>query len=190
MQESIKNKLDNLIDRFEELSVSLASVEVINSQQVFRNLSKEYSNLEPIVHCYKQYKVSDQALNEAESLLEDPEMKEMAEEEIQTHKNNLTVLERDLQILLLPTDPNDSHNVYLEIRAGTGGDEAAIFVGDLFRMYSRFAEQNKWQIEVVSANHSEHGGYKEIISRLVGQNVYQKLKFESSRQFLQNNYIR
>lgn len=185
MQKSLHQKLENLVDRYTELSAHLASQEVINDQSKFRELSKEFAKLEPIVQCYQQYQQRETALLEAKELLNDPELKEIASEEIAEHSDKLESLGNELQILLLPSDPNDSRNIYLEIRAGTGGDEAAIFAGDLFRMYSRYAEQNRWQIEVISANHGEHGGYKEVISRISGQDVYQKLKFESGAHRVQ-----
>jgi len=139
------------------------------------------------VLCYRRFRDANDALSEAELLAQDddPDMKAMAQDEIQNNKALIAELEKELQVLMLPKDPNDSRNVYLEIRAGTGGDEAAIFVGDLFRMYSRFAEGKRWQFEVISANHGEHGGYKEIISRISGQDVYQQLKFESGAHRVQ-----
>jgi len=139
------------------------------------------------VLCYRRFRDANDALSEAELLAQDddPDMKAMAQDEIQNNKALIAELEKELQVLMLPKDPNDSRNVYLAIRAGTGGDEAAIFVGDLFRMYSRFAEGKRWQFEVISANHGEHGGYKEIISRISGQDVYQQLKFESGAHRVQ-----
>lgn len=187
MQPSIQKKLDHLSDRYEELSALLGSADIIQDQEKFRSLSKEYANLEPIILCFKEYTQTKEAIEEATSLLNDPDpdMKSMAQEETKENQARLETIERELQILLLPKDPNDSRNVYLEIRAGTGGDEAAIFAGDLFRMYSRFAEVNRWQLEIINANHGEHGGYKEIISRISGQNVYQQLKFESGAHRVQ-----
>lgn len=187
MQPSIQKKLDHLADRYEELSALLGSADIIQDQEKFRSLSIEYANLEPIILCFKEYTQTKEAIEEATLLLNDPDpdMKSMAQEETKENQARLETIERDLQILLLPKDPNDSRNVYLEIRAGTGGDEAAIFAGDLFRMYSRFAEVNRWQLEIINANHGEHGGYKEIISRISGQNVYQQLKFESGAHRVQ-----
>lgn len=187
MQPSIQKKLDSLVERYDELSALLGSPDIINDQNKFRSLSKEFANLEPLIHCFKEYRGTQIALEETTLLLSDPdpEMKSMAQEENKSKQSHLIQLEKSLEILLLPTDPNDSRNVYLEIRAGTGGDEAAIFTGDLFRMYSRYAENNRWKLEIVSTNHGEHGGYKEIISRIEGQDVYQKLKFESGAHRVQ-----
>lgn len=187
MQASVTLKLDKLVERYEELEALMGNSAVIQDQNTFREYSKEYASIEPIVLCYRRFREANEALSEAELLAQDddPDMKAMAQEEIQGNKALIVELEKELQVLMLPKDPNDSRNVYLEIRAGTGGDEAAIFAGDLFRMYSRFAETKRWQFEVVSANHGEHGGYKEIISRIVGQDVYQQLKFESGAHRVQ-----
>ena len=187
MKESIIAKLDNLKERFEELGMLLSDAQVISNQEQFRQLSKEYAELEPVVKAYQEYDnvVSDKT--EAQSMMAegDPELKAMAEEELQLCNSQLPVLEEQLQILLLPKDPRDSCNTFLEVRAGTGGDEAAIFAGDLFRMYSRYAEKQGWNIEVISANDGEHGGYKEIITRVSGNNVYGALKFESGAHRVQ-----
>jgi peptide chain release factor 1 len=187
MQPSIQKKLDSLVDRYDELTALLGSPEIIQDQDKFRALSKEYAGLEPLIACFKEYRLSQKAIEDASLFLTDPDpdMKSMAEEETKAYKTTLLEIEKELQILLLPNDPNDSRNVYLEIRAGTGGDEAAIFTGDLFRMYSRFAENNRWKLDIVTANHAEQGGYKEIISRIEGLNVYQKLKFESGAHRVQ-----
>ncbi len=187
MKESIIAKLDNLRERFEELGMLLSDAQVISNQEQFRQLSKEYSELEPVVKAYQEY---DQVLSdktEAQSMMSegDPELTAMAEEELELCNSQLPKLEEHLQILLLPKDPRDSCNTFLEIRAGTGGDEAAIFAGDLFRMYSRYAEKQGWNIEIVSANDGEHGGYKEIITRVSGNNVYGALKFESGAHRVQ-----
>ncbi|MGB0467202.1 MAG: peptide chain release factor 1 [Pontibacterium sp.] len=187
MKASILSKLEKLTDRFEELAALMSDASVITDQDRFREYSKEYAELEPVVKSFAAYNdaLGDQA--EAESLLKDsdPDMREMGKEELAEAKARLEALEAELQILLLPKDPNDSHNVFLEIRAGTGGDEAAIFSGDLFRMYSRFAETQGWKVEVISANEGEHGGYKELISRVVGTDVYSRLKFESGAHRVQ-----
>jgi peptide chain release factor 1 len=187
MKESIQLKLENLTERYEEIGLLLGQAEIISDQNKFRDLSKEYAQLEPIAHQYKQYQQVQEDIETSEMLSKDPdpEMQQMAKEEIKSGKAKLEELSSELQILLLPTDPNDNRNVYLEIRAGTGGDEAAIFVGDLFRMYSRYAETVRWQMEVISTNPGEHGGYKEIISRISGQDVYQSLKFESGAHRVQ-----
>ena len=181
MKESIQLKLENLSERHEEIGVMLGQSEILADQNKFRDLSKEYSQLEPIVENFKEFQDAKSSLEESIELKNDPDpdMQAMADDEIKNNKQLIKDLEQKLQLLLLPKDPNDNRNIYLEIRAGTGGDEASIFAGDLFRMYSRFVETKRWQIEIVTANHGEHGGYKEIISRISGTDVYQCLKFES-----------
>lgn len=181
MKESLINKLDTLSDRHEELSALLSDAEIITDQDRYRDLSREYSELELVVQCFARFRQLQTQLTEARALLDDSdaEMRAMAAEEVQGGQAQVQELELELQTLLLPRDPNDSHNIFLEIRAGTGGDEAAIFSGDLFRMYSRFAENQRWSVEVISERPGEHGGYKEIIARVVGQDVYAQLKFES-----------
>ncbi len=187
MQTTLEKRLIQLVERYEEISAHLASPEIASQQEKFRELSKEYARLEPLVECYKQYNQAHEALAEAKELAKDsdPDIQQMAKDEIDTYGKDVEHYEKELKILMLPSDPNDSRNIYLEVRAGTGGDEAAIFAGDLFRMYSRYAENNRWQVEVISANHGEHGGYKEIISRIQGQDVYRKLKFESGAHRVQ-----
>ncbi len=187
MKSSLIHKLDHLSERYEELGALLSDSEVIADQDKFRSLSMEYAELEPIAQCYQRYQKSREELEEAELLADDsdPEMQAMAEEEIGELTAGIEALEAELQTLLLPRDPNDSHNVFLEIRAGTGGDEAAIFAGDLFRMYTRYAENQRWKVEVLSENHGEHGGYKEIISRIEGKDVYGHMKFESGAHRVQ-----
>lgn len=187
MKASILEKLDNLCDRYEEVGALLSDPDVISDQNKFRSLSVEYSEIEPVVKCFEDYKQAQDDLEEAKVLMSDadPEMKAMGQEEYSVCQENIESLELDLQKLLLPKDPNDGKNVYLEIRAGTGGDEAAIFSGDLFRMYSRYAETQGWRIEIISENEGEHGGYKEIITRVVGQDVYSRLKFESGAHRVQ-----
>ncbi len=185
MKASILNKLDILKDRYEELAALLGDAEVINDQKRFREFSKEYAELEPVVASYSDYLQVQDDLSDAAEMLTDPEMKEMAEEEIKEGKARLEQFEIDLQKLLLPKDPNDGHNTFLEVRAGTGGDEAAIFAGDLFRMYSRYAERQGWKVEVISESVGDHGGYKEIITRVVGKDVYSRLKFESGAHRVQ-----
>ncbi|MCB1828129.1 MAG: PCRF domain-containing protein, partial [Coxiellaceae bacterium] len=179
MKESLIIKLKKLVYRYQELGGMLSDPVIINDQNRFRGLSKEYAALEPIVKCYQTYETNMADLQAAEEMLSDPELKAMAQDEIETLKTQKVELEENLKILLLPKDPNDDKNVFLEIRAGTGGHEAALFSGDLFRMYSRFAESKKWQVEVISESEGEQGGYKEIIARIVGSNVYSQLKFES-----------
>ncbi|WP_426416057.1 peptide chain release factor 1 [Aestuariirhabdus sp. LZHN29] len=187
MKASIVSKLEGLRDRYEELAALLSDPEVITNQEKFRNFSKEYSELEPVVECFGRFIQTAEDIEEAQSLLDegDDEMRDMAQEEIDQGKARRAELEVELQKLLLPRDPNDTHNTFLEIRAGTGGDEAAIFAGDLFRMYSRYAERRRWKVEVISANEGEHGGYREIISRIVGGDVYGHLKFESGAHRVQ-----
>ena len=181
MKASLLNKLDILQDRFEELTALLGDGEVISDQTKFRAYSKEYAEVEPIAATYALWLKVQADLEGAQALLKDndPDMREMAVEEVREAKDRLVELEKDLQRMLLPKDPNDGRNVFLEIRAGTGGDEAAIFAGDLFRMYSRYAERRGWRLEILSENPGEHGGYKEVIARVEGENVYGKLKFES-----------
>ena len=187
MKHSLHIKLENLSDRHIELSALLSSPEVISDQQRFRALSKEYAQLEPIVASYKDYQSTCDEIEQAESLLteDDLELKKMAEHEILDKRNKQHDLEQQLQILLLPRDPIDDHNVFLEIRAGTGGDEAAIFVGDLLRMYMRYAENLNWQTDIVNISEGEKGGYKQVVLRVIGNNVYEKLKFESGAHRVQ-----
>ncbi len=187
MKDSLLHRLDNLADRFEELSALLSDPDVIGDQNQFRKLSKEYAELEPVTLAYQTYRQTQADIEEANLMLNDgdADLRELAEEELSTATERLTEQAQALQILLLPKDPDDTHNVFLEVRAGTGGDEAAIFAGDLFRMYSKFAEKCRWKVEVISANEGEHGGYKEIISRVVGEDVYAHLKFESGAHRVQ-----
>ncbi|MGB1327646.1 MAG: peptide chain release factor 1 [Porticoccaceae bacterium] len=187
MKSSILAKLDNLNERYQEVAALLSDAEIITDQNKFRDLSKEYAELEPVVKAYLGYQEVLNNLDEAKLLLKDsdPDMRAMAQEELAEAESQLEPLELDLQKQLLPKDPNDHKNVFLEIRAGTGGDEAAIFSGDLFRMYSRFAEGKRWKVEVISMNEGDHGGYKEIITRIVGQGVYSMLKFESGAHRVQ-----
>ena len=187
MKASLLNKLDVLSDRFEELTALLGDAEVISDQTKFRAYSREYAEVEPVIEVYRQRVKVQADLEGAQALLKDsdPDMREMAAEEVREARQQLQVIEADLQRMLLPKDPNDGRNVFLEIRAGTGGDEAAIFSGDLFRMYSRYAERRGWRVEVLSENEGEHGGYKEIIARVEGDSVYGKLKFESGAHRVQ-----
>ena len=163
MKESLRLRLDQLCDRHEELEALLADVEVISDNKRFRNLSREHSDLSEITTVWKKYTQAEQDIETAEAMLSDPDFKEMAQEEIKDNKSLIEALEADLNILMIPKDPNDANSAYLEVRAGTGGDEAAIFSGDLYRMYSKYAESQGWSIEVLSENEGEHGGYKEII---------------------------
>lgn len=187
MNPSILAKLESLLERYEELQHLLSDAEVISVQEKFRNYSKEYAELEPVVLCYGQLQQAKQNLAEAEILQKDSDadVREMAAEEIASNSKRSEELESELQKLLLPKDPRDGCNVFLEIRAGTGGDEAAIFSGDLFRMYSRYAESQGWKMEILSERRGEHGGYKEIITRVEGDSVYGQLKFESGAHRVQ-----
>ncbi|MEL4415602.1 peptide chain release factor 1 [Shewanella algae] len=181
MKESVIRKLEGLLERNEEVLALLSDADVIADQDRFRALSREYAQLEDVVKGFKAYQQAQADLQTAQEMLaeEDPELKEMAQEESKAARAQLEQLEGELQILLLPKDPNDASNAFLEIRAGAGGDEAAIFAGDLFRMYSRYAESQRWQVEVMSASEGEHGGFKEVIAKVSGDGVYGKLKFES-----------
>jgi len=187
MKASIVNKLESLTERYEELSALLSDPEVISHQDKFRAFSKEYAELEPVAQCFAKYTAVLDDIEEAKLLCDedDPEMRAMGQDELKSAQVIKESLEDDLQVLMLPKDPDDDNNAFLEIRAGTGGDEAAIFSGDLFRMYSRYAESQGWKVEVVSEREGEHGGYKEIISRIIGSNVYGKLKFESGAHRVQ-----
>jgi peptide chain release factor 1 len=187
MKESIRFKLESVRDRFEEIAGLLADPDVIADQNQFRNLSKEYARVEPVVQSFQQYEgiLADIAAAEEMANDTDAEVREMGQEELAGLEERREQLLIDLQKALIPPDPYDESNVYLEIRAGTGGDEAAIFAGDLFRMYSKYAETAKWQIEILSAREGEHGGYKEIISRITGNSIYARLKFESGAHRVQ-----
>ncbi len=181
MKASILTKLETLVERYEEVQYLLGDPGVIGDQEKFRALSKEYSQLEEVTKCFQSYQQAREDLAAAEEMAneDDEEMREMAQEEINAAKESIETLTDELQILLLPKDPNDERNCFLEIRAGAGGDEAGIFAGDLFRMYSRYAEKRGWRIEVMSANESEQGGYKEMIAKVIGDGAYGILKFES-----------
>jgi peptide chain release factor 1 len=179
MKPSIASKLEQLSERSQVLSAQLSDPEVIRAQERFRELSKEYAQIQPVVTCYNDYQASLRDIATAQEMLLDPELRALAEEELREARNRKEALEWELQRLLLPTDPADMYNVFLEIRAGTGGNEAALFAGDLYRMYARYAERGGWEVEVVSSHPSEQGGFKEIIVRIAGKGVYSRLKFES-----------
>lgn len=185
MKASILHKLQGLDERCEELSALLGDAETIANQEKFRAYSREFAEIEPIARGFREYQRALADISSARGWLDDPEMRELAQEELALAETRRDELEHDLQRLLLPRDPNDGRNVFLEIRAGTGGDEAAIFAGDLFRMYSRYADNQGWQMEVVSERPGEHGGYKEIIARIAGRDVYSRLKFESGAHRVQ-----
>jgi len=184
---SLERKLETVVERAQEVSALLADPDVIADNQRFRELSVEYSQINPVVGCFETLQQTLEAERAAQEMLQDPdpELRAMAGEELAETSARRERLELELQTHLLPKDPNDNKNVYLEIRAGTGGDEAAIFAGDLFRMYSRFAENQRWNVEILSESGGEHGGYKEIIARISGQDVYARLKFESGAHRVQ-----
>ncbi|MDK2122845.1 peptide chain release factor 1 [Parachitinimonas caeni] len=179
MKPSILAKLAQLADRLDEVGHLLASEDVTRDMDQYRKLSREHAELEPVVALFHAFQRCEADLVAAQEMLADPEMRELAEAEISDGKLRQEALEVDLQKALLPKDPNDERNLFLEIRAGTGGDESALFAADLFRMYSRFAERNRWQVEIMSVSESDLGGYKEIIARIAGLGAYSKLKFES-----------
>ena len=187
MKDSIRAKLDNLKDRFDELEALLSDAEIIADQNKFRGLSKEYAELEEIVKNYNRFREISGNLEQARGMEKDsdPEIRAMAEEEIISSNQELEGLHLRLQKLLLPKNTQDSCNVFLEIRAGTGGDEAAIFSGNLFRMYARYSELQSWKFEIITERPGEHGGHKEVIARIEGKNVYEKLKFESGAHRVQ-----
>ncbi|MFZ6847692.1 peptide chain release factor 1 [Undibacterium sp. RuRC25W] len=179
MKPSMLSKLDQLAERLDEVGHLLMQEGATNDMDTYRKLNREHAELDPLVALYKNYQQAQADIDEAQQMLNDPEMKAFAQDEIDAAKANMQVLEADLQKMLLPKDPNDERNILLEIRAGTGGDEAALFAGDLLRMYTRFAERNRWQVEMMSESESELGGYKEVIVRIAGLGAYSKLKFES-----------
>ena len=187
MKASIRQKLDHLSQRFEEITALLAEPETQNDQDRFRSLSREYAQLNPVVTAYRGYLDNLEAVTFAESLDNDPDpdVRAMARDELADAQAKQSQLEDDLQILLLPRDPNDERNIFLEVRAGTGGAEAALFAGDLYRMYVRYAEQKGWKSEVMSESEGDLGGYKEIILRISGQDVYSQLKFEAGTHRVQ-----
>ncbi len=179
MKPSLATKLTQLATRLEELTGLLAAPDVTRDLDRYRALSREHAEIAPVVALHRAWQHAERQLGGALALLADPEMKALAEDEVKSAKATMERLEDELQRVLLPSDPNDERNVFLEIRAGTGGDESALFAGDLFRMYARFAERNRWQVEMVSESPGDMGGFKEAIARVVGQGVYSRLKFES-----------
>ncbi|MCK6407633.1 peptide chain release factor 1 [Thauera sp.] len=179
MKQSIRDKLEHLASRLEELDRALAAEEGARDMNAFRDLSRERAEIEPVVLLYHGYRQAEADCATARELLADVEMRELGELELAAGEARIAELEAELQRALLPRDPNDARNLFLEIRAGTGGDEAALFAGDLLRMYSRYAERQRWKVEIVSASESDLGGYKEVIARVVGNGAYSKLKFES-----------
>ncbi|MDQ3287788.1 MAG: peptide chain release factor 1 [Pseudomonadota bacterium] len=185
MTPTLRRKLEALAERREEIERLLSDPGVIGDADRFRNLSREFSQLEPVVHALAEELAAKRDLAAAEAMRNDPEMRELAEEEIVSAQARLTQLDAELLAHLIPKDPRDEADIYLEVRAGTGGDEAAIFAGDLFRMYARYAERHGWKVEVESASQGEHGGYKEVIARIEGRGAYSRLKFESGTHRVQ-----
>ena len=184
---SIHTRLDQARERHEEIGVLLGTQEILADQNRFRDLSVEYSQLGPVVETWEKWQQLDQSVEEAKSLLKSPdvEMQDLASEELASATAQREALEEQLNVLLLPKDADDDKNIFLEIRAGTGGDEAALFAGDLFRMYHRYVENNGWQIETVNTSNGEHGGYKEIVARVIGRGAYSRFKFESGTHRVQ-----
>ena len=181
----MRNRLEQLAHRLIEVDALLAEPEIASDMDRFRKISRERSELEPVVTAFNTYQATEADIQAAQEMLSDPDMRDMAEEEIKLGRARIEKLEDELQLLLLPKDPDDGRGVFLEIRAGTGGDESALFSGDLLRMYTRYAERNGWRVEIMSASESEIGGYKEVIARVEGDGVYGRLKFESGAHRVQ-----
>ena len=179
MKASLRSKLETLTRRMDELNAMLSSEDATRDLDRYRALTKEYSDLGTVVARYREFQLAEADLGAAQDMAADPAMKAYAEEEVGAARVRIADLEADLQKLLLPADPNDERNVFVEVRAGTGGDESALFGGSLFRMYTRFAERAGWQVEIVSESQGEMGGYKEVIARIIGRGAYSRLKFES-----------
>jgi peptide chain release factor 1 len=185
MNPSIHRKLERISDRFSEITALLAEPEIQSDNERFKNLSREYAQLEPVVSCYSRYQAVEEEISGAEEMLNDPEMAELAQEELKEARSRRELLEPELQRLLIPPDPNDQRNVFLEVRAGTGGAEAALFAADLMRMYLRYAEIRGWRVEQISESEGELGGYKEAVLRVSGTGVYSRLKFEAGAHRVQ-----
>ncbi|MEW6513944.1 MAG: peptide chain release factor 1 [Pseudomonadota bacterium] len=179
MKSSIRQRLEQLADRLVELDTLLGQEEATRDMEAFRRLNRERADIAEVVDLFVAYRQAESDLATAAAMEGDADMREFAQEEAQTAQDTMARLEDELQRALLPRDPNDDKNIFLEIRAGTGGDESALFAGDLFRMYARYAERQRWKVEVVSKNESDLGGYREIIARIEGDGAYSKLKFES-----------
>ena len=181
MLDSIKTRLTEIKDNFSDIQTKLSMPDVINDQKQYASLSKEYSNLKPIVEKFEEYIQCESNISSAEEVLNesDIDLAELAKEEIKENNERISEIEIELKNLLIPIDENDDKNVFVEVRAGTGGDEAALFVGDLYRMYLRLAERNRWKSDLISSRESEQGGFKEVVIKISGENVYKKLKFES-----------
>jgi len=187
MKPTIHERLHQVASRYEEVGLLLSQPEVFSDQNRFRELSMEYSHLEPVVKCWQQWQATQEEINEARQMMSegDAELRAMAEDELKLADGRLELLESNIQLLLLPKDPNDDNNIFLEIRAGTGGDEAAIFAGDLFRMYQKYAEIRGWSLEILSESQGEHGGFREVVARIAGQGAYSQFKFESGTHRVQ-----
>jgi peptide chain release factor 1 len=185
MTPSIRSKLEQIIERYQDINALLADPDIQNDSKRIRDLGKELAQIQPVAECYCQYCILEKNLNHAQEMLSDPELIELAQHEIIQLRDQQNMLEPQIERLLIPPDPDDKRNIYLEIRAGTGGAEAAIFAGDLHRAYLRYAETRGWQVEIISDNSGEYGGFKEIISRVIGQGVYARLKFESGTHRVQ-----
>ncbi|MEW9624961.1 peptide chain release factor 1 [Rhodanobacter geophilus] len=185
MTPSIRRKLETLAERHEEIGLLLAQPDVLADGTRFRDLSREYAQLDPVTTALREHDAAERELADARAMLDDPDLAGMAADDIARLEARLLELDGELQVLLLPKDPRDEANLYLEVRAGTGGDEAAIFAGDLFRMYLRYAERRRWQVEILSEHAGEHGGYKEIVARVEGKGAYSRLKFESGTHRVQ-----
>ncbi len=187
MNDNLHRKLQSLVERHEEIEGLLADPEVISDSNRFTRLSREYAKLEPLARALADFERAQSDLRAAEEMAaeSDAEMREMADEEIHDARARIEALEQELKVLMLPEDPNDARNTFLEIRAGTGGDEAALFAGDLLRMYLRYAEQQGWRTEILSESEGEHGGYREVVARIAGNGVYSRLKFESGAHRVQ-----
>ena len=179
MTPSIRNKLASLAERHEEVGLLLAQPEVLADGTRFRDLSREYAQLEPVVAALREHDVAERELAESRTMLADPDMRELAADDVARLEHRLAELDGELQVLLLPRDPRDDANLFLEVRAGAGGDEAAIFAGDVFRMYARYAERQGWHVEILSEHPGEHGGFKEVVARVEGKGAFSRLKFES-----------
>jgi len=187
MKESVHDRLRQVSAKYEEIALLLSEPEIFSDQNRYRDLSREYAQIEPVVLAWREWTKTRETLDEATRMMEeaDPDIRELAAEELAEANQRLEELENELQLLLLPVDPNDDNNIFLEVRAGTGGDEAAIFAGDLFRMYQKYAESKGWSMEVLSQNFGEHGGFKEVIARIAGQGAFSRFKFESGTHRVQ-----
>ena len=187
MNPGIRQRLNEVSERFEELERLLAEPEVISDRQQFQACSREYGDLEPVMRVWRRHQATDRAIQDARELLaeNDADLRKMAREEIERAEAEQDALQADLQRLLLPKDPNDERSIFVEIRAGTGGQEAALFVGDLLRMYTRYAEQRGWQVEIMNAHEGDAGGYREIVARVGGRGAYSRLKFEAGTHRVQ-----